>query len=197
MQLSQKRCPHSVCRGVQSTSLQASQQYLGSGVMTKRSLKPPCRGKKPGSGLDRWAMEDIARDGGRCCRAICCSTLRPADMTWRETNRLGSNSTPMTCTWENWNAECLSYIKSLQKYENRFTTTYPNRQKIKVCCHLWHIKFLSCPDWSCQEFCIVWETLLKLKRNRLLSDWVQTPLSNTNLWPPRCHCSRTQVLLSV
>ncbi|KAG7277760.1 hypothetical protein CRUP_023048 [Coryphaenoides rupestris] len=49
IQLSQKRCPHSVCRGWQSTSLQASQQYLGSGVARKRSLKPPWRGRKPQS----------------------------------------------------------------------------------------------------------------------------------------------------
>ena len=47
MQLWQKRWPHSVWRGWHRTSLQASQQYLPSGVSTKWSLNPPWRGRKP------------------------------------------------------------------------------------------------------------------------------------------------------
>lgn len=47
IQLWQKRCPHSVCRGWHRTKRQASQQYLASGVSTKWSLNPPWRGRKP------------------------------------------------------------------------------------------------------------------------------------------------------
>ncbi len=66
-------------------------------------------------------------------------------------------------------------------------TTSWKTQKDSLLSSLAH-SILSFQDWSSQELCIVWEILLKLKWNGLLSDWIQTALANTNLWPPRCHC---------
>lgn len=139
MQLSQKRCPHSVCRGLQSTRLQDSQQYLASGVVTKRSLNPPSRGKKPGSDLGRWAMEGTARDGGRCCRAICCSTLRPADMTWRKTPRLESKLYAHKKYMRKVEMMNISVTEKGSQWLPK--TWHPETRKMIADCQLWHMKF--------------------------------------------------------